>query len=175
MTVIGASLASQPSLEEGGHGVFTGAVLDALEGGAADHMGWVTAPSIYAYIERRFGAFEQRPVYKSYTTGVRVIRECAPLIDRLKLQKIVEHFPAQGFLYRLDPEFEREDKFGKLRKRINEKKAAIGQLFKDYRDAGLLKPSTPEEQLFWTAQRRHTVELTLRGREYWWLVKEKKV
>ncbi len=175
MSVIGASLASQPSLEAGGHGVFTTAILDALEGGAADHMGWVTAPSIYAYVERRFGAFEQRPVYKSYSTGVRVIRECAPLIDRLKLHMIIEHFPSQDFKYQLDPEFEPEDEFGNLHQPVNERKVAIGALFKDYRDAGLLKPSTPGEQLFWTARRGHAVELTLRGREYWWLVKQKKL
>lgn len=175
MTVIGASLAPQAALEASGHGLFTAAVLDALQGGAADHMGWVTPASMYAYVERRFGAFDQRPVYKSYATGVRVIRECAPLIDRLKLQKIVEYFPSQKFLYQLDPEFERENKFGKLRKNVNKQKLAIGQLFKDYRDAGLLKPSIPGEQLFWTAQRSHTVELTVRGCEYWWLVKEDKL
>jgi len=175
MSVIGASLGSQASLEEGGHGLFTAAVLDALEGGAADHMGWVTAPSIYAYVDRRFGAFDQRPVYKSYTTGVRIVRECAPLIDRLKLHKLVAHFPTQDLCYQLDPEFEPEDKHGRPRKRVNVQKVAIGQLFKDYRDAGLLKPSISGEQLFWTAHRSHTVELTPRGREYWWLVKQKKI
>jgi Caspase domain len=175
MTIIGASLASQASLEAGGHGIFTTAVLDALEGGASDHMGWVTAPSIYAYVERRFGAFDQRPVYKSYSTGVRVIRECAPLIDRLKLHKIVEHFPVQDLQYQLDPEFDPEDEHGNVHEPVNERKVAIAQLFKDYRDAGLLRPSIPGEQLYWTARRGHTVELTLRGREYWWLVKQKKL
>jgi hypothetical protein len=172
MAVIGASLASQASLEAGGHGLFTTAVLDALEGGAADHMGWVTAPSIYAYVERRFGAFDQRPVYKSYSTGVRVVRECAPLIDRLKLYEIVKHFPVQELQYQLDPEFEPEDENGNLHEPVNKQKVAIAQLFKGYRDAGLLRASIPGEQFYWTARRSHTVELTLRGREYWWLVKQ---
>src|SRR5215212_1575061 len=66
MTVMAASLSSQSALELHGHGLFTMAIIDALSGGAADMMGWVTAPSIYAYVERRFGAFDQRPVYKSY-------------------------------------------------------------------------------------------------------------
>jgi len=175
VTVIAASLAPQASLEAGGHGLFTAAILDALEGGAADHIGWVTAPSIYAYIERRFGSFDQRPVYKSYATGVTVVRECAPLIDRLKLKKLVELFKKQDFKYRLDPEHEPEDEHGKVHRPVNKEKVAIAQLFKEYRDAGLLKPSRPGEQLFWTARRKHTVELTLRGREYWWLVKNKKI
>jgi uncharacterized caspase-like protein len=44
MTVIAASRATEGAIEAGGHGLFTGALLDALEGGAADHMGFVTAP-----------------------------------------------------------------------------------------------------------------------------------
>jgi hypothetical protein len=175
LTVIAASRAPQASLEAGGHGLFTAAVLDALEGGAADHMGWVTAPSIYAYVERRFGAFDQRPVYKSYATGIAVVRECAPLIKRFKLDRLVELFETQDYRYPLDPKHEPEDEYGNLHEPVNQKKVAIAQLFKEYRDAGLLKPSTPGEQLYWTAHRSHTVELTPRGREYWWLVKNDKL
>jgi hypothetical protein len=176
MTVIAASLGPQPSLEAGGHGVFTSAVLDALEGGAADHMGWVTASSIYAYVDRRFGSWDgQRPVYKSYATGVRVVRECAPLIDRLKLHQIVGLFPTHDFIYQLDPEHEPEDEYGNLHEPVDKNKVAIAQLIKDYRDAGLARPSIAGEQLYWTARLSHTVELTLRGREYWWLVKNKKL
>jgi hypothetical protein len=174
-TVIAASLSSQASVEADGRGVFTRAVVDALEGGAADMMGWVTASSIYAYVERRFGAFEQRPVYKSYATGVRVVRKCPPKIERPKLRRLVEFFNTQEFQYQLDPEHEREDRNGKLKKSINEEKVAIGRLLKNYRDAGLLKPTIPGEQLFWTAQDNHTVELTWAGREYWWLAKQKRL
>lgn len=177
MTVIAASLKSESAVEVGGHGLFTASLLDALDGGAADHMGWVTASSIYAYVERRFGSWSerQRPVYKSYATSVRVVRECAPLIDRLKLRRLVELFPTQDATYRLTPGHEPEDEHGKVRQPVDKEKVAVARLFKEYRDAGLLKPSTPGEQLFWTARRRHTVELTLRGREYWWLVKNKKI
>jgi hypothetical protein len=177
MTVIAASLKSQPAVETGAHGLFTASLLDALVGGAADHMGWVTAPSIYAYVERRFGSWSarQRPVYKSYATSVRVVRECAPLIDRAKLRRLVELFPTQEHTYRLTPGHEPYDEHGKAHKPIDKAKVEVAALFKDYRDAGLLKPSTPGEQLYWTARRRHTVELTLRGHEYWWLVVNKKI
>lgn len=177
MTVIAASLKAQSAVEAGKHGLFTAALLDALDGGAADHMGWVTASSIYAYVERRFGSWaeRQRPVYKSYATRVRVVRECAPLIDRLKLRRLIELFPKQDSKYRLTPQHEPEDENGEVHQPVNREKVAVAQLFKEYRDAGLLKPSIPGEQLFWTARRRHTVELTLRGREYWWLVKNKKL
>jgi hypothetical protein len=155
--------------------LFTAAVLDALDGGAADHMGWVTAPSIYAYVERRFGSWDQRPVYKSHTTRVTIVRECEPLIERLKLHRLTELFPSQACKYQLDPEYEPEDEYGHVHEPVNREKMAIAQLFKDYRDAGLLKASTSGEQFFWTARRGHTVELTARGREYWWLVYNKKI
>jgi hypothetical protein len=175
MTVIASSLASQVSVEAGGHGLFTAAVIDALEGGAADHMGWVTAPAIYAYVERRFGSWDQRPVYKSHATCVNIVRQCAPLIDRLKLRRLIDFFPSHDYKYPLDPEHEPEDEHGNVHEPVNEAKVVIAQFFKDYRDAGLLKPSTSGEQLFWTARRSHTVELTPRGQEYWRLVKNNKI
>jgi hypothetical protein len=52
---------------------------------------------------------------------------------------------------------------------VDEQKVALGDLFREYRDAGLLRASTPGEQLYWTALRGHSVELTERGRGYWWL------
>ena len=161
VTIIAASRGSEVSLEAGGHGLFTAAVIDALDGGAADHMGWVTAPSIYGDVERRFGAWDQRPVYKSHTTRVTVVRECAPLIDRLKLRQLVKWFPNQDYRYPLDPEYEPDDEYGNRHEPVNDEKVAIAQLFKEYRDAGLLKSSKPNKQLFWTARRSHTVELTL--------------
>jgi len=172
VTVIAASLSKQSAVETNGHGVFTTAVIDALEGGAADMLGWVTAPSIYAYVERRFGAFEQRPVYKSYATGVRVVRKCPPMIEHKKLERLVELFETSNTKYQMNSDYEPEDQNGKKKKKINEEKVAIGKLFKEYRDVGLLKPTTPGEQLFWTAHYCRTVELTWSGREYWLLVKQ---
>jgi hypothetical protein len=170
MTVIAASRATEEALEAGGYGVFTRALLDALEGGAADHMGYVTAPAIYSYVSRRFTAWDQRPVYKTNATEVLSVRECAPLIARLQLRQLIKYFPNADHQYRLDPEYEPEDEHGNVKEPVNKEKVAIAQLFKIYRDAGLLKPSDPMLQLYWVARRSGTVELTARGREYWWLV-----
>lgn len=171
MTVMAASRNTQTAGMSGGRSLFTSAVIDALEGGAADHMGWVTAPAIYAYVEKRFGEFDQRPVYKSNTNMVNVIRQCAPLIDRLKLNQLTDLFLDENFQFPLDPEFEPEDEHGNVHEPVNQEKVDLANLFKEYRDAGLLKPSTPGEQLFWTARKSHAVELTIRGKEYWRLVK----
>lgn len=176
MTVIAASQSTESSFEGEQYSAFTASVLDALRGGAADHLGWVTAPAIYAYVERRFSWKDrQRPVYKTNATGTYVVRQCASLIDRLKLRRLVELFDDQNYRYVLDPDYEPYDDNGNLRRDANQEKVAIALLFKEFRDVGLLKPTTPNEQLFWTARLRHTVELTARGREYWWLVQNKKL
>lgn len=169
MTIIAASRGSQPAAEFDGHGVFTALLLDALDGGAADHMGWVTASALYSYIERQFGAWEQRPVYKTHATEVAIIRKCAPLIERAKLVELTRLFPNPHHLLRLDPEYEPEDEHGNVHEPVDHAKVADAKLLKALRDAGLVKP-TQHEQLFWTARRSNTVELTLRGREYWRLV-----
>jgi Caspase domain len=170
MTVIAASRATEGAIEAGGHGLFTAALVDALEGGAADHMGFVTAPALYGYVSRRFTAWDQRPVYKTNATEVLTVRECEPLIGRFQLRQLAMYFPTFDHKYRLDPEYEPEDEQGNVKEPVNKEKVAIAQLFKSYRDAGLLKPSDPKLQLYWAARRSQTVELTPRGREYWWLV-----
>jgi hypothetical protein len=175
MSVIAASRATEGALEAGGHGLFTAALIDALEGGAADHMGFVAAPALYAYVSRRFTAWDQRPVYKTNASEVFVVRECEPLIARLQLEQLRTYFPDVAHKYRLDPEYEPEDEHGNVKGRLNSEKVAIAQLFKVYRDAGLLKPSDATTQLYWAARNSGTVELTPRGREYWWLVVNDKI
>jgi hypothetical protein len=174
LTVIAASRAEESSVESDTHSLFTQAVIDALDGGAADHMGWVTAQSIYAYVERGFGDWVQRPVYKSHATGLTVVRRCAPLIARLKLHQLVTLFPTPDYKYRLDPEFEPEDEHGNVHEPVNREKMALARLFKDYRGVGLLKSSSGE-QFYWVARKGGTLELTQRGREYWRLVKGKRI
>lgn len=177
MTVIAASHATERAVEAGGHGLFTGALIDALAGGAADHMGFVTAPAIYTYVSRRFTGWNQhqRPVYKTNATEVLTVRECEPLIDRLKLRQLTTLFPQADFKFRLDPEYEPEDEHGNVKEPVNKKKVAKAQLIKSYRDAGLVRPSNPNLQLYWVARKSETVELTPRGREYWWLLVNNKI
>lgn len=112
MTVIAASRDTESAIEAGGHGLFTVALVDALEGGAADHMGFVSAPALYTYVRRRFAAWDQCPVFKTNATDVFHVRECEPLISRLKLERLPELFPSLGSKYQLDPEFEPEDEHG---------------------------------------------------------------
>lgn len=169
-TVLAASTSSGSALEAGGVGVFTAALCDALNGGAADHMGWVSAPSAYAYVERRFGAWDQRPTFKMSASRVLTIRRCAPLIERTGLDRMVDLFPSSDHKYVLGPEYEPEDEHGVMHEPVNHEKVAIAGFLKDLRDTGLVRAVEPGEQFYWVARRGHAVELTDRGREYWWLV-----
>ncbi len=169
LTVVAAARGTEQAWGANGHGLFTAAMLDALRGGAKDMFGAVTAPALYSYVERRFSAWDQRPVYKAHATRATVLRECAPVVDRARVRRLPEFFPAADAAVALEPAYEDRDQDGRPRAAVNADKVAIGNLFRVYRDAGLLRPTTAGEQLFWTAQLGHTVELTERGRDYWWL------
>jgi hypothetical protein len=177
VNIMAASRAPEAAVEDvNGHGIFTAALLDALKGGAAEHMGWITAPAMYAYAERRFSGLEQQPVYKSHMTRVAVIRQCAPLIDRAKLSMLVSLFGSAASEYPLDPDYEPEvDDKGTTVGPIDAKKVEIALLLKAFRDAGLVTAVEPGEQFFWTAKRSHSLRLTARGQEYWTLVKERRI
>lgn len=175
MTVIAASRATEVAVEDGVHGMFTGLVLDALTGGAADHLGWVTGPAVYSYVERHFGPWDQRPVYKSHATRVVVLRKCAPLVDRATLSEMTKLFPNPTQSLELDPEFEPEDGQGLCKDGINAEKVRVAKVLKTLRDVGLVQSSIPGEQFYWTARLRHSVQLTSRGREYWRLVQNNRV
>ncbi len=175
VTIMAASLSTQVSLESGGHGLFSQALIDALSGGAADHFGEISTASIYAYVDRRFGAWQQRPVYKAHSSKMNVLRKVQPLIATADLLRIKDLFPSPDYKYLMDPEYEPEDEHGNKHEPVNDAKFEITRLFKKYRDAGLLKSSDSTLQLYWVARTSSTVELTPKGRECWWLVANKKI
>lgn len=174
MTVIAACTAAQHAVEMDGRSAFTAALVDALEGGAADHLGQVTAGAMYAYARRRFGVSGQRPVYKSHTSDVTVVRRCEATINHEDLSRMLELFSSLDARLQLDPEYEPEDEHGNVKEPINKGKVDCALLLKRLRDAGLVK-STNGDQFYWVARRSTTLELTPRGREYWLLTKNGKI
>jgi uncharacterized caspase-like protein len=62
-TILAACDEKQYSSEERGHGVFTTLLIEALYGGAMNLLGEVSPGSIYSYIDRSLGGWEQRPVF----------------------------------------------------------------------------------------------------------------
>lgn len=166
MTVMAAAGSAQQAVEIGGRSEFTAALVDALDGGAADTLGQVTAPAMYAYARRRFGPATQRPVYKSHATDVRVLRRCLPALPIADILEIPRLFPTVDHRKGLTPEHEPDDEHGNRKEPVDLVKVAEAQLLKRLRNAGLVR-STGGEDFYWTGRRSLTVQLTERGVEFW--------
>ena len=106
VSILTASRSDQPSVEDGGGGLFTSLVVDALSGGAADVLGAVTATSIYSYVEAALGAWDQRPLFKSHVAQLVPLRNCEPPIDRALLRRLPALFPLPAEDIPLDPSYE---------------------------------------------------------------------
>lgn len=106
VSILTAGRGDQVSVESGGGGVFTSLVVDALAGGAADILGSVSAPAVYAFVEAALGAWEQRPLFKSHVASVVPLRHCAPPIDRQILRRLTSLFPLPAEDFPLDPSYE---------------------------------------------------------------------
>jgi hypothetical protein len=102
ISILTAGRGDQPSLEAGGGGVFTSLVVDALDGGAANLLGAVSAPAIYAFVEAALGAWDQRPLFKAHVSSVLELRCCTPPIERVLLRQLPTFFPLPAEDHPLD-------------------------------------------------------------------------
>lgn len=172
LTIMAASLPMQVAVESAEGGLFSAALKDALDGAAADLLGEVSVASVYSVIERRFSLWQQRPVAKSYVSRPIVLRKVKARLSRQELRRLVDLFPTLEHKYPMGPDYDPERDINEVARTPEvPDKIEVGRLFKRYRDLDLLKASNPGEDLYYVAQRSHTVELTLFGREYWRLAK----
>ena len=108
LTLLTASSETQYASEEHGSGVFTGLLIDALNGGAANLVGEVTPGSAYAHIDQSLGPWAQRPIFKTNVKTFVSLRSVEPPLPESELRRISELFPEPGFEFQLDPTFEPE-------------------------------------------------------------------
>jgi hypothetical protein len=168
VTILAASRPTEDAHETGAHGVFTDLLLAALQGGAADVRGNVSAAAIYAYIEQALGAWDQRPLYKSYASSLSPVRRCASQVPDTLLRQLPTFFAQEDSAYRLAPSYE-----------FSHPSAASGDVaiftaFKQYRDARLLR-TVEGDDLYFAALASHAVTLTPMGRLYWQLAKQGRI
>ncbi|HEV3038089.1 MAG TPA: caspase family protein [Candidatus Angelobacter sp.] len=168
VTILAASGSTELSLETGGHGVFTRLVLNALGGGAADVRGYVSAASIYAYVDAALGAWNQHPLYKSHAAFLNPIRLCEPKVPDSLLRELPEYFSRPDRQYQLDKTYERTSGVA------IEAHVEIFRKFKKLQVGGLLKPTTGDD-LYWTADSSGYVILTDLGRFYLQLVNDRRI
>jgi hypothetical protein len=167
-SVLTASRGSEYAIEAGGEGVFTGHVLAALNGGAADVLGKVTSASVYAYLDEVLGAWDQRPLFKANISRLHSLRMCNPQLPIQVLRNVSVHFPNENSIFDLDPSFEPTEQPAND---ANEK--VFGELQK-LRAARLVEP-VGEEHMYYAALNSKGCRLTKLGQFYWRLAKDAKL
>lgn len=168
ISILTAGRRDQPSVEVGGGGLFTSLVIDALEGGAADILGAVSAPSIYAYVEAALGAWDQRPLFKSHVSSVLELRNCTPPIDRAILRRLPEYFPLPAEDKELDPTYESTS---------DSADPSHVACFLDLQALNRLYLVVPVDELhmYDAAMKSTACRLTPTGRYYWRLAKDGRI
>ncbi|ACJ82905.1 TPA: caspase family protein [Bacillus cereus] len=168
MTVLTASRKNEPALEVDGSSVFTSLLVEALHGGASDLMGNITPSSVYSYIDRTLGAWDQRPIFKTNVSTFTSLRTVNPPISVELLRKLSEYFASQEEYFSLDPSFEPTEE---PRNPINEE--IFGNLQKLAR-VGLVVP-VDAEHMYYAAVNSTACRLTAMGYHYWKLAKARKI
>lgn len=168
VSILTASRGDQVSVEANGAGLFSSLVADALEGGAADLLGNVTAPSIYAFVEAALGAWEQRPLFKSHVSQVVPIRTCAPPIPTAILRDLPALFPVPAEDLTLDETYEHSSP-----KAV----AANVEDFKKLQNLARVHLVVPigVAHMYDAAMHSKACRLTAAGRYYWRLARDGRI
>lgn len=158
-----------------GDGCFTPLMVDALEGGAINLMGEVSPGSIYAYIDRALGTWDQRPVFKANVENFVCLRENTPPIELEKLREITEIFPERDKDKTLDPGYE-EDKRTPVKgfEEHDLEKERIMKILRKYHSQNLVVP-VDVPYMYDAAMKSKSCRLTALGKYYWNLVKENRI
>lgn len=165
VTILAVSRDTESAVIQEGRSVFTNLLLGALSGGAADVRGHVSAASIYAYSEASLGAFDQRPLYKSYATKLTPLRYGKPAVEDSLLRELPKFFLEADSEYKLDPSYEFTESSA------DQKNVEIFKKFKKYRDARLLI-TVSDPDLYFAALHSTGVKLTPLGQYYLRIAKD---
>lgn len=159
VTILTASTKEQYAEEVNGGGVFTGLLIDALGGAAANLVGQVTPGAVYAHVDQSLGTWSQRPVFKTNVKRFVSLRQVQPPLPLLDLRRIAEFFPNPGFEYQLDPSYEPTDPSA------DPDKTAIFAVLQKYNRVNLLIP-VDAPHMWHAAVESKTVRLTATGEHY---------
>ncbi|MGH9128832.1 MAG: caspase family protein [Acidimicrobiales bacterium] len=160
VSILAASRGDQTSAEQADRGVFSTYFEAALNGGAADVLGKVTVASVYAYLSELFGAWDQRPTFKSNVDRLHELRHCKPAVPLEELRRLPEFFPQFNDEHPLDPSYEWTMEMG------NREHETIFAILQRCRAAKLVEP-VGHEHLYWAALESRSCRLTPLGHHYW--------
>ncbi len=175
MTILTASTAEQYAMENGGSGVFTDLLVDALNGAAANLLGEVTPGSVYAHIDQSLGPWAQRPVFKTNVKKFISLRTANATVQLTHLQELAVLFAASTTLFPLDPSYEPE-RAGNEESSVpppDPGHVALFAVLQTLESVGLVRPMGASKPHMWhAAMESKACELTVLGQHYWRLAKK---
>jgi hypothetical protein len=178
VTIMTASRSNEPSMEIGGHGVFTNLLIAALKGGAADVRGCITPGSIYAYVDQALGAWDQRPLFKTNVSQFVSVRTVAEHIPMQIIRELPLLFPSPDESLPLDPSYEYtnspDDNHQVIEPYANRDHVLVFKKLQKLESAGLVLPVN-EEHMYFAAMNSKSCCLTEIGKHYWRLANEKRL
>lgn len=178
ITILSGCNREESSAEDSDHGIFTNLLIDGLKGGAADLSGSITPGSLYAYVDKSLGAWDQRPVFKTNISNFICLRKVKPPVDRTTLIEIVKLFEKSNAELRLDPSFEftnhPEYRNKATEPYSNEKNVERFKVLQKLVNVGLVAPVN-EDHMYFAAMNSGKCKLTSLGRYYWSLVQKGRI
>lgn len=177
VTILTACRDDETSGEMGGHGLFTELLCDALRGGAADFLGNITLGGIYAYIDRAFGAWDQRPMFKTNVHAFSALRKVTPKVVTDEIRKLTSIFLNPDEVYALDPSYEftnTKEKKGSVAPYANPMHVEIFKTLQRLEGIGFVTP-IGEEHMYYAAMNNKSCCLTSIGKYYWRLVDQGRI
>ena len=177
VTILSACKQDETSVESNGHGIFTTLLAEALKGGASDLIGNITPGSIYAFIDKSLGAWEQRPVFKTNVENFVSLRRVKPPVDLSDLKAIPYLFREKHSDFQLDPSYEftnNPDIKPSLKEPYStEENIKKFKILQRLESVGLVQP-VGEEHMYFAAMNSKSCKLTPLGQYYWDLANKKR-
>lgn len=178
VTILSASTAEQYALEAGGSGVFTGLLVDALSGAAANLVGAITPGSVYAHVDQSLGPWQQRPVFKTNVRTFVSLRQVEPPIALAELLQLTSIFPTPDYKLALDPSFEparsAEEVADPTIPDPDPVNTVTFDVLQKYVKVNLVRP-VETTHMYYAAMGSKFCELTVLGEHYWNLVKQQRI
>lgn len=160
LSMLTASRGDQRAAESpSGRGMFSTFLCGALDGGAADVLGQITLAGVYDYLTESFGAFDQRPTFKTNVNHLHVLRSCKPAVALSILRQLPEYFKDADKELSLDPSFEPTSPAHKP------ENSAIFSKLQRCVAARLVEP-VGEEHMYHAAMNSKSCKLTPLGKHY---------
>tara|TARA_R110000868_G_scaffold258137_14_gene515458 strand:- start:901 stop:1860 length:960 start_codon:yes stop_codon:yes gene_type:complete len=170
VSILTASRDSESAIEVNGSGIFTSLVCDALSGSASDLLGVVTPSGIYSHVEQSFGAWEQRPLFKSFVSRSTPLRQAGQKVDISNLLSLKTLFTNPDHVFSLDPSYEHTDRKAKV------ENVEMFKVLKKLQTVGLIKVNRePDPDLYWACIESKSCQLTALGKFHWHLVNANKI